>query len=330
MGSTYSNAETVRALQRDVVERVRAIPGVRSVAMTSAVPFRGTDWRRAYKVAETQLVAYTRHVDPQYFSIMRIPLRAGRLLTADDRPGSPDVMVVSESFVQAAFGGGDAVGRVVTTGSTTFNVVGVVGDVRYANPAREPAPAVYVSASQQPGELICLLVETDEHADRIGPAIRRTIRDVDPTLPAMHLSTLGEILDNTLADRRFYTVATTAFAALAVVLTIVGLVTIVMRSVVERRKELAIRTALGASRVRLRAQVIWQGVLPVTIGVGVGLAAAFTSAPVLASFLFDVSPRSLGLYFAAGALLILATLLAGWFAARRSTTLAPSVVLRMD
>ena len=331
MGSAYSNPDVVRVLQRNLIDRVSAIPGVRAVAMTSAVPFRGTDWRRGYKMgAESEFVAYTRHVDPAYFAIMRIPLRAGRLLTAEDRAGSPDVAVVSESFVQTVFGGAEAIGRVITTAARNLTVVGVVGDVRYASLAREPAPAVYVSATQQPGELICLLVETSGTDAAIGAAIREAVRAVDPTLPALHLATLGEILDGTLADRRFYTVATTTFAGLALVLTIVGLVTIVMRSVVERRKELAIRSALGASAVRLRGLVIWQAVLPVAGGVLAGVSASFVSAPALASFLFAVSPRETGVYLAASIILILSAVLAAWLAARQSSAIATAAVLRAD
>jgi predicted permease len=330
----FRSNDQLRQLQREIVARVAAVPGVRAVAATTAVPFRGVDWTINAGILEDgdrSVSANLRQVDPEYFSIMQIPVRRGRLLNAGDAAGGPSVVVVSESFARAAFGDANPIGReldVIEPYRT--RIVGVVGEVRYASLARDPRPAVYVSRAQHPSDLMCLLVQTAGGGGEIGPAIRRAIRDVDPTLPAMHPATLGAITRDSLADRRFYTVATAIFAGLALVLTVVGLIVIVARTIVERRKELAIRTALGASAIRLQAGVVWQGVLPVAAGLVAGLAAAFAGATTLRAFLFDTPPHSAGVYAIVGGGLLLSAGAAGWLVARTTTTASPATVLRSD
>jgi predicted permease len=333
IGAASRDVDRLRAKQEDIAARVAAIPGVRAVARTSAVPFRGVDWRRNYDITTGQSVsANERQVDPQFFALMRIPLRRGRLLTSADRPGTPNVAVVSEAFARAAFGEGDPIGRTIGIGDAAANpaIVGVVGDVRYASYHSEPQPAVYLAAAQQPSELVCLLIDASPGTQGLERAVRQAIRDVDPMLPAMKFAALDEVLDQSLADRRFYTATTGVFGGLALVLTLAGLVVIVMRTIVERRKELAIRTALGASGPGLRAQVVWQGLQPVLWGVALGLTGAFGAAAALAPFVFGVSPREPAIYPAIGALLAGAAAMAGWLAAHRATRLAPAWVLRAD
>lgn len=232
--------------------------------------------------------------------------------------------------MNAAFDGDSAIGRVLSAGTRQLTIVGVVGDVRYASLDREPAPAVYLPVAQEPDELICLLIDASVPFATVAPAIRRAISEVDPSLPALGMTTLGAIISQSIADRRFYTIATAAFGAVALLLTIAGLVTIVTRSIVERRKELAIRTALGASGLRLQLRVLSQELLPVAAGVAAGLAAAYAAGSVLASFLFGISPHHRGVYAAAGMLLVLTTTMAGFVASRRSARISPALMLRTD
>lgn len=321
---------SLRALQEDVVSRVSALPGVQRVALTSAVPFRGVDWLRDFDITpDRTMSANVRQVTPDYFTVMGIPLRRGRFLDRRDVPGAPDVAVVSESFARQAFGDADPIGHSIA-GSRPATIVGVVGDVRYVGATRAPGRAVYVAAAQQPAELACLLIVSSGDVAALEPVLRRAVADVSPSLPVMKVTTLGDIVDASLEDRRFYTSATAVFAALAMVLTVVGLAVIVARSIVERRRELAIRRALGASAARLQGRVVWQGVMPVAAGCAAGLAAAFASASTLASFLFEVTPRAAMMYAAPGALMLVAAGVTGWLAARRATAIEPSIVLRLE
>ena len=320
IGPDAVDAARLRALHDDIVARVRAVPGVAAVAATTAVPFRGVDWRVNVDVEnrEGTVGANQRHVDPEYFSLLGMRLVRGRLFTREDGVGAPAVAVVSDAFAREAFGGADPIGKTIGL-KTRTTIVGVVDDVRYA--ALQPVPAlakaIYLPRAQRPSELICLLVQPAPGARDLEAAIRRAVRDAAPTLPAMGFTTVESTIDATLADRRFYTATVTTFAALALVQTVAGLVLVVVRALVERRKEMAIREALGATSGRLRARVMGEGLLPVATGVLAGLALSWVGARWLGPFVFEIDPRSGGVYAVVGGLLLVMTTAAGWSAARR-------------
>jgi predicted permease len=318
----------LRILQQGIVDRVASIPGVRSVALASAVPFRGVDWFRQYDVTPTHAVGGNeRQVTPSYFRMLGISLKQGRLLADTDGPGAPLVAVVSESFSRAAFGGDNPIGRVIG-GSVPVTIVGVVGDVRYARFDLAPMPAIYLPMAQAPSELMCLLAQTDAAGPQVGAAIRRAIAEVLPALPTMQLSTLAAIVDGTLADREFYTAVAAIFAALALLITVSGLVVVVARTVAERKKELVIRLALGARAAALQRQVVLHGLTPVGIGAAVGVAGVMAGATTLRAFLFAVPAREPAIYAGVCGLLMLAAGLAGWAAARAVSRLTAASVLR--
>jgi predicted permease len=331
IGTDLFAPERLRVIQDEILTRVRAVPGVQAVAATTAVPFRGVDWRVNVAVDDNgrTVGANRRHVDPEYFALLRMAPVRGRLLADHDRAGAPLVAVVSESFAREAFGGADPIGT--TIGETTkTTIVGVVEDVRYATlqPVPALAKAIYVPRAQRPSELICLLVQPQASARDLPAAIRQAVREADPTLPAMGITPVASIIDGTLADRRFYTAAVGTFASLALTLTIAGLVVVVIRALVERQKEMAIRAALGATTRSLRLRVIREGLQPVAIGAGSGLVVAWAGAVWLAPFLFEVPPRSGMLYLLVGVLLLAIAAVAGWAAGRRAARLSPSAVLR--
>jgi putative ABC transport system permease protein len=322
--------EGLRPLQAAVLAKVSAVSGVRRVAMASAIPFRGVDWQRDVEVPDGPTFSPNiRHVDPLFFDLMGMRLLRGRVFDGSDVPGSPPAAVVSQSLARAAFGDVDPIGRTLTVrGPVT--IVGVVDDVRYVDSTRAPRHAVYLPAAQQPSELICLLIDSNLDAGTLAGELKRAVAEIAPSVPVMNVTTIGDIVYRSLEDRRFYTTATAMFAALALVLTVAGLVVIVSRSIVERRRELAIRRALGATAARLQARVVWQGLLPVAAGCGAGLAMAFAAASTLASFLFDVHPRDGWLYATPALLMIAAAALTSLVVSRRATAIQPSIVLRLE
>jgi predicted permease len=325
----YFNPDVQRALQDDLIGRVRAIPGVIEAGFTSAVPFRGTDWALALTRNDSgpRVFGNGRYVDDAFFSIMKIPLRRGRLFTRADTPTSQRVAVVSESFGRRMFDDGDPIGQTFEFNGRV-EVVGIVRDVRYQSHDREASPAVYFARNQQPSELMCLVLRTARGVGDIGAALRAAIRDVDPSLPPMNLTTIDRIISESVADRRFYTTTTVAFASLALLLTATALVIVIARAAVERRRELAIRTALGAPASRLIALVAKQGIIPGAVGIAAGLGAAWFGTTILQQFLFGVEPREPLVYGAVCLVAIVLAAISSYLPARRVGSLLPADVLR--
>ena len=309
----YRDETMFARLQSDLLARARAIPGVDAVGLTSAVPFRGVDFLMVLGDQATgPKPANIRYVDPGYFAVLEIPLIRGRLLEATDRSDAPKVSVISESFARSVFGNADPIGRRIEE----REVVGVVADIRYTGYDKSPGPAVYIPAAQAPSELFCLVLRTRVGLDAVVPALRRAVHEVDPTLPAMKFTTIDAILDASMANRRFYTVATAAFAAVALTLAVVGLVVVVSRVVIERRRELAIRTALGATFALVVRAAASRVIASIVAGVLVGVAGAFSASRLLEQFLFQVTPREPWIYAGVSGLMIGVALVAAFIPVR--------------
>jgi predicted permease len=328
----YRQPGALAAFQADLLDRVRAVPGVLEAGLTSAVPFRGVDFMMMLDRPEQpnrRHPANGRYVDATFFSVMKIPLKRGRLISDADTAASPKVMLVSETFAKKVFGGADPIGRLIDSDEPTA-VVGVVGDVRYVGRDREAAPAVYYPRAQHPIELMCVVARTDPAAGDLGPAVRRAIAALDPSIPAMNITTIDRIVSESVADKRFTVTAITTFAVVALLLTVVGITAVVGRAVIERRHELAIRTALGATRSQLTRLVMRQGMLPAAAGALLGLAGAFTAATLLQRFLFEVTPREPLIYFGVACVIVAVAVLASVLPGRRAANTAPASLLRAE
>ncbi|MBZ5500587.1 MAG: ABC transporter permease, partial [Acidobacteriia bacterium] len=319
------------AFQRDLAERVRALPGVLNAAVTSAVPFRGGDSVLVLNEVgrREEVVGNGRFVDSRYFSVMRIPLVHGRLISETDTATSDKVAVVSESYSRQMFGSGDPLGRKIEFDGPV-EIVGVVRDVRYSALEQDPRPAVYFVAAQFPRPVTGLVARLAPNAGDLHAAVRSIVHDLDPALPILHIATVDEIIGEAVAHRRFYTTATGAFASVALLLTIVGLAVIVARYTVERRRELAIRAALGATHSHLVWLVVRQGLVPVLAGTAAGLLGASLTASLLTQFLFQVTPREPVIYAAAAGVTVGGALIALLVPARRAMALAPASDLRAE
>jgi putative ABC transport system permease protein len=327
----FAPSPALLAFQRDLVERVRALPGVTDAGLTSAVPFRGVDFTFVLdRIGSSGSVpGKARFVDSGFFSVMNVPVVRGRLFGTSDTAGSPRVMVVSEAYGRAAFGETDPVGQFLDRDGPV-EIVGVVRDLRYTGFDGDPEAAMYFPRSQTPNELICLVARLAPNSGNLEPAVRAIIKDLDPDQPAMKMTTINQILSDSVADRRFYTIATSSLASLALLLTTAGLIVVVSRSVIERRRELAIRMALGASSSRLISSVMQQGLVPMMLGITSGLVAVYFSSVLLEQFLFHTGPRAWPLYAAVAIGVLVVCGLAGLLPARRATRLAPAAILKGD
>jgi predicted permease len=326
----YRQPTALLAFRDDLIGRIRSIPGVTQVSVATAAPFRPGD--SMYRLDRSDATAYNangRAVDREYFEILGIPLLRGRLFAAEDIGTAPGVAVVSESFARAAFGAEDPLGQVVEFDKPA-QIVGIVGDVRYVGFDKDPYPAFYRPATQMISGQMSLLVRTAPHVADVGAAIRRAVREVDPSQPVLHVMALERIIGESVADRRFYTTATAAFALVALLLTLVGLTVVVARAVVERRKEFAIRAALGATPARLVRAIVTDGMPPMLAGTAAGLIAAYTASTVLSQFLFNTPARDPLTYVSAATLIVATAALASWIPASRAADKAIAATLRSD
>ena len=328
----YRQRGSKAAFQDELLARVRQVPGVRAAGTATAVPMRGVDFITIFRrPGGPTRWGNGRVVDPAYFDIMGIPLLRGRLLNETDTAGAPRVLVVSESYARAHFGTDDVVGRRLLDETTELEIVGVVADVRYADVAREATPAFYSPSAQSPSELICLLVRPQPGMRaQVAAALRDVVRSIDPEQPIEGLTTIGEIVAQSTADRRFYAVSTGAFAAVALLLAVAGLFGVVSRSVAERRREIAIRVALGADTRTVLRLVLTYGLAPVVLGCLTGLLVAQATSRSLEALLFEITPADPTAYSVASGAVLLVALAACLVPAFRAIRIQPMAILRND
>lgn len=343
LGPNYREPDRLRQFQEDLLRTVRAIPGVREASSTSAIPLRGVDFRMALPIPGTneRLSANRRHVDPAYFDVMKIPVMEGRLLNASDTATSGLVTVVSKSFAERMFPGRPAVGqsvpfqRMATTGPPRLvvdpiEIVGVVGDVRSVRVDEAGGPAYYLPQAQVPTELFCLVIRADGSADHIATAVRAAIHHLDPAQPAGPMTTVADVVGGTIADRRFYAVATTAFAMIALALTVAGLYGVMLIAATERVREMGIRVALGATRRGLVMLLLRQGIAPVMAGIALGGLIAAWALRFIASYLFAVDQVGVAAYLVVTLVIAAGGAAACLLPARRASMVDPMEALRSE
>ncbi len=288
--------------------------------------------------------------DGNYFSAMRIPLVAGRLLNAEDeQPGSPMVAVVSQKAAQMYWPGRNPVGLRLRMGGSPqstrplITVVGIVGDVHQRRLDQEIMPAMYEPYPQfdrqfepavieQIGVLSSLeaVVRTVGDPGAVAPDLERTVHGLDPLLPVTDVQTMDEVKGATEAPRRFNTMVLSAFAAIALGLALLGIYGVLAYAVTERTREIAIRMALGATREDVERRTVRQAVALAVAGVAVGLAAASGVTRYLASLLYDVKPLDAVTLSGAVVMLLVCAALAGWIPARRAARVEPMEALRSE
>jgi len=334
MREPYRNDTAVRAtrrFERDLMERVRALPGVTEASVTTSVPMRGVDFRRYVSpVNGPEQLANERTVDYAYFKLMRIPIVAGRAFTEGDTETSPPVAVVSQRFARTAFGERNPIGERLDLRDRKPEIVGVVGDVRQVSVTEAPRAAYYLPQTQDPTGVLCLVARAQGDTTAAAAAIRKIVDSLDPQQPVERITTLDRIVEQTTSEDRFYAATTGAFAIAALLLALAGLFGVVARNVAERTRELAIRTALGADPRLLVRFAVMRGLRPVVLGTAAGLVGAFWLSRLLQRFLFEVSPLDPWAYGAAAALLLAAATAACYLPARRVTRVEPVSALRAE
>jgi putative ABC transport system permease protein len=327
-----------------VLERVRAVPGVRAAGFTSALPLTWEGGTRGFiqeGVAPRTGVtrdANNRVVSPGYFEAMRIPLRGGRLFQDADGPDAPPVAIINETMARKFWPNQDPLGKrfkfedpADKTGWIT--VAGIVGDVRQMRLNDPPRQEMYFPYWQAKGNWMVprdLAIHTSGDPLSLVGAVRQAVWSVDKDQPVSNVMTLDELLDQEVAQRRVQAALLGGLAALALILACIGIYGVLSYLVTQRTREIGVRVALGASASDVFRTVAGQGMTLAGLGIAAGLAGALALSRLLGSLLFGVSAGDPLTYAGAIAVFGAVALLACYFPARRAARVDPMVTLRYE
>lgn len=328
----------------DVLQRANAIPGVLSAAAALSLPT--TNWLRTNiqipgdpEIPSEQKFAVLQSVTPDYFRTLGIRLRRGRVFTSrDNAPGAPPVMVINESLARLIWpaypDGVNPIGEQLFEGADKFagllEVIGVVADVHEGGLAFETIPEFYVPTVVHSPQLAYLAVRTASDPRRLADAIRRQVLAVDRDQPISDVRPMTEVLESSVGPRRLALVLLGIFAAIAVLLAVVGIYGLMSFSVAQRSQEIGIRRALGAQHRDIAGLIVSRGLRLALAGTVLGIAGAFALTRLLTDLLFHVKPTDPGAFVVVAVLFLLVALAASYFPARRATRIDPMTALRVE
>jgi predicted permease len=344
---SYGDNSVRTSMVERIVERAAALPGAHGAAITTTLPMAGAGAtihfnRAAYppKGPDDYVMAGYRAVTPGYMSVLRVPLRRGRMLTEHDREGAPLVVVINESMARQYFTDRDPIGQIIQLGTEpapdfpTMEIVGVVGDLKQSFDAGAKAE-MFVPYAQYPDPILtgmylntALVVRTTGEPGLMAPAVRAIVRDIDPNQPMVNIRTMGSAMAGTVAQPRFQMMLLTIFGAVAVALASVGVYGVMAYTVTQRIPEIGVRMAIGASPSRVVKMVVWQGARLALLGTMLGLIAAVLVALSMQSFLFGIDGLDPMTFAIAPLVLGGAALLASYVPARRAARISPLAALR--
>jgi predicted permease len=331
-----------RRFFEQALEQVRKVPGVTAAGFTSLLPLSGDPfWVAMYgshfenDAPNAGYNVYRYAVSPGYCETMHIPLLRGRLLNEGDTAQAPHAALISESLAKKEFPKGDALGKRLHVGPTTypwFTVVGIVADVRQDSLALADTDAVYIPSVQSwfADDTLSFAIGTRGDAAEIASSVRAAIWSVDKDQPILRVATMRTLLDRSVAERRFVLMLFEAFSLVALLLAATGIYGILANSVAERTREIGVRAALGASRADLLGLVLRQGLALAAVGAAVGLGASLAATRALDSLLFGVSHLDPLTYAGVTALLLGVAAVACFVPARRAAAIDPMQALRAE
>ena len=342
--ANFKDDATLHGLQNRLLEKMREIPGVESVAYTDRMPGFSENQTASLPIKGRPVgddsVAPTAVVfgaSPEYFATMGIRLISGRLFTeADQLPGARWVLIVDRKFADRYFPGEDPVGQLFDFRPNNAKpdtplpmIVGVVEVARVSGLENDVQPYVYRAVSVTRGGL-SMEMRTKRSFEEIMPLIRAQVRAVDPSLPIYQEKTMQMQLDDAAANRRGILWLLGAFAGIALILSAVGIYGMLAYDVTQRTKEIGIRGAIGATRGQIVTLILKQGLLKTGVGLVLGLGGALALSRFLEKLLYDVKPTDPLVFASVALLLLLVALLASWLPAHRASKVDPLVALRHE
>ncbi|HEY9282790.1 MAG TPA: ABC transporter permease, partial [Pyrinomonadaceae bacterium] len=337
----YRTPEQRRNFFNEATARLRALPGVEGAGAVSSLPFIKMDSNMPFDVegrpappAGEGPSAYAITATADYFGAMDIPLREGRLFSPADREDTTPVVLVNETMARRHWPGGSPVGQRISFGEgeerTTFEIVGVVGDVRHDGLDSRPRSEFFLTHAQDASGSMLFVVRAQGDPQMILQAAKREIWAVNKDIPFSRAVTMNQLVSKSLGERRFTLLLLSSFAALALLLAAVGIYGLVSFTTGQRTHEIGVRVALGARPRDITGMILKQGLWLALAGVGAGLVAALALTRFLRQMLFGVSATDPATFALPALLLCCVALIACYVPARRATKVDPLVALRAE
>ncbi len=335
----YQQSEAQWNFHRQVVERIQEVPGVVSASLVRGLPFSGNggtspiilpDRELPSKGQEPRVMFNT--AMPNYFETIGIPFIRGRLFGNQDQANTPTVFLINQTMARRFWPDQDPIGKQVKLAEdgTTGTIIGIVGDAKHYWLEETQQPQMYSAYSQSPGIFATVVARTSVEPLSLAEAVRQAVWKVDSNQPMWKMRTVEYLLDQRVADKRFLMVLMSIFAALALVLTVIGLYGVMSYTVSQRTQEIGIRMALGAGARNIQGMVLQQGMKLVLLGVALGLAVAWMLTRVMEKLLFGVGATDVPTFATISLLLTVVALLACYLPARRATRVDPMIALRCE
>jgi putative ABC transport system permease protein len=338
----YREDPQVVGFFNQALEKIRHLPTVRSAGMINFLPlYGGLGSGTGFKILGQPEpppgqgpVCDVRVVDSEYFSTMGIPLLRGRNFSAAELKESKHVILINEALARSYFSGSEPIGQRLDV--TMFDtpqpaeIIGVVGNVRYDSLIDQSPPAVYFPHPDLTYSFMTLVIGTDGEPTAIAPAVQRAIRELDPNQPVSDVRTMNQVMSEWVSRSRFNTLLLGLFAALATLLSAVGIFGVMNYSVALRTREIGLRLAVGAQPRQVLLLILRQGLLLTVVGVVFGLAAAFALTRLLSGLLFGVTAVDATTFTTISVLLVIVSLLACYLPARRAMRIDPLRALRYE
>jgi putative ABC transport system permease protein len=337
--SKYKEVASQWNFHRQVMERIQQVPGVQSVALVRGLPFSGNGATTAITLPDREAPAKGHEpavmfnsATPNYFETMGIPFVKGRLFDDHDQPNTPPVVIINQTMARKFWPQDEPVGKQVKSvqDGTLLTVIGVVGDAKHYWMEEEQQPQMYGPYSQQPGYFATVVIRTSVEPLSLSEQVRQALWKVDADQPMWKIRTVEFLVNRSIADRKFLLALMGLFAALALVLTMIGLYGVISYLVKQRTQEIGIRIALGAQTADILKMVLKRGMFLVLTGVALGLGTSWLSTRLLTRLLYQVSATDPVTFVVIAAFLIAIALLACYLPARRATKVDPIVALRYE
>ena len=333
---TPSRVQVARAL----IDGLAQLPGVEAAGAATGfppvTPQRGTRFAvEGRTLTADQDGAYFIAATPGYFKALRTPVLQGRAIDDHDMAGGAAVVVINRTLAGQLFPNQGAVGhrlKIVNPeqSSDWRTIVGVVGDVRYRGLDEEPQPTLYTPFAQTPFMWLYVMVRSPGNVESMVRILRAAVPSVHPSLTAGNIRPMADVIAQSVAEPRFNMIIVSAFAALAVLLSSIGIYGVIAYSVAQRTHEIGVRMALGAARPDVLRLVLVEGMTTAIAGVALGVASALALGRVMATLLVEITPRDPLTFGASAALLLLVAILASYVPARRAARVEPVRALRAD